>query len=175
MATNGDLEQRLERLEKRVAELEQKNQVKASATIEEDDFWALNKLEKDYPEGALLFAGHMRLPAGGQLVWQAGEDIPTLLNTDWSEAAPALAALGHPLRLNILRAVLDGQQTTQELQEQPDLSGAGKLYHHLRELQAVGWLTTLGRGRYSIASEKVIPLLIILQATDMLDKQIIDQ
>lgn len=175
MATNEDVEQRLERLEQQVAELEQKNQVKASITVEEDDFWALNKLENDYPAGALLFAGHVRLPTGGQLVWQAGEDTSTLLNTDWSEAASALAALGHPLRLNILRAVLDGQQTTQELQEQPDLSGAGKLYHHLRELQAVGWLITLGRGRYSIASEKVIPLLIILQATDVLKRKTADR
>lgn len=168
MATSTDLEKRLKDLEQRVAELEQQNHIQPS-TPDKETFWALDKLQHDHPLGALIFAGHVQLPTGKQYIWQEGEDMPKLLAADWQMAASALAALGHPLRLCILRAVLDGKQTTQDLQEQPDLSGAGKLYHHLRELQAAGWLTTLSRGRYDIPTEKIVPLLIILRATNTLD------
>lgn len=58
-----------------------------------------------------------------------------------------LAALGHPLRLTLLRAVFRGQDTTAAFQTNSELAGAGKLYHHLRELQAAGWLVPGGRER----------------------------
>lgn len=172
MTDSADLHARLEHLESRLAVLEARAaQAVPSAppAAQEDGFWVLERLERDAPEGALLFSGHVRLPTGEHWAWQEGQAAPEFLNADWQGAAPALAALGHPLRLAVLRAVLHGQQTTQELQGQPGLGGAGKLYHHLRELQAAGWLTLEGRGRYVVPAQKVIPLLVILRATGCVD------
>lgn len=165
MTDSADLLARLERLESRLAALEARATPSAPPAGPKEVFWALERLERDAPEGAVLFSGHVRLPTGEHWAWQEGQDTPALLNADWQGAAPALAALGHPLRLAVLRAVLNGRQTTQDLQGQPDLGGAGKLYHHLRELQAAGWLTLEGRGRYVVPAQKVIPLLVILRAS----------
>ena len=96
---------------------------------------------------------------------------PDLLAADWEGAAPLLAALGHPLRLAILRAVLHGQHTTAELQADPNLAAGGKLYHHLRDLQAGGWLLLQGRGQYTVPAERVLPLLVILRAAGGLRAQ----
>lgn len=137
----------------------------ANKSAEAEQFWALNRLEADYPAGAVLYAGHVQLPTGERWLWQEGSLTQFLLSADWEGAAPALAALGHPLRLAILQAVLHGKRTTAELQAEPTLAVGGKLYHHLRDLQAGGWLLLQGRGQYTVPAEKVIPLLIILRAT----------
>lgn len=165
MNDSPDLEARLRALEERVRALEAGREGPAAPPTGNGDFWALDTLTGRYPQGAVLFSGHVELPTGERYVWQETALAPDLLAADWGEVAPALAALGHPLRLALLRAVLHGQRTTADLQAQPDLAGAGKLYHHLRELQAAGWLTPQGRGRYGVPGARVVPLLAILRAT----------
>ena len=91
-------------------------------------------------------------------------------DADWRPAAPQLAALGHPVRLAILRATLDGAQTTQALATA--IGGAaearpvssGQLYHHLRELTAAGWLAPAGRGAYGVPEDRRAALLAVLGA-----------
>ncbi|GAA5514360.1 hypothetical protein Dcar01_03115 [Deinococcus carri] len=160
------LEARVRALEDRLAVLEEE---RPGGPPPAGDFWALDTLTARYPAGALVFAGHVKLPTGEQYGWQEGESLPDLLEADWQAAAPALAALGHPLRLTLLRAVLHGEQTTADLQAHPGLAGAGKLYHHLRELQAAGWLVPEGRGRYVVPAQRVIPLLVVLRATGQVE------
>lgn len=168
MTNPADLAARLQELEARVAALEEERGGTAPRAPglppEGGDFWALDTLTARFPGGALVFAGHVSLPGGKRYGWQEGALTPDLLAADWTEAAPALAALGHPLRLTLLAAVLRGQETTADLQAHPDLAGAGKLYHHLRELQAAGWLAPQGRGRYGVPVQRVVPLLVILRA-----------
>lgn len=164
MSDPTDLEARLRALEARVEVLEEERRTSGPSTAG-GDFWALDTVTARHPAGALVFAGHVILPTGEQYAWQEGELLPGFLAADWQDAAPALAALGHPLRLALLRGVLHGQQTTAELQAHPELTGAGKLYHHLRELQAAGWLVPEGRGRYMVPAQRVVPLLVILRAT----------
>ena len=161
--TDADLAARLAELERRVAVLE--GRPPASPLEDDSQFWALNRLRDEYPEGALIFAGHVHLPSGEHWGWKEFESAPDLLSADWEGAAPLLAALGHPLRLAILRAVLHGKRTTAELQADPTLAAGGKLYHHLRDLQAGGWLMVQGRGHYSVPAERVLPLLVIVRAS----------
>lgn len=171
MSDRADLEARLAELERRVSALEGERPAPVTAPAPApvtanlpDAFWALTRLQADYPQGALLFAGHVHLPTGEHWRWKELAQTPDLLAADWEGAAPMLAALGHPLRLAILRAVVHGQRTTAELQADPNLAAGGKLYHHLRDLQAGGWLLLRGRGQYSVPAERVLPLLVILQA-----------
>ena len=58
----------------------------------------------------------MTLPGGEQYGWQVGLPAAPLLARDWQDAAPVLAALGHPLRLELLRRVLAGERTVGEWQ-----------------------------------------------------------
>lgn len=87
-----------------------------------------------------------------------------MLERDWADFAAALAALGHPVRLEILKHVLTGTQGTAELAEIEGLGTTGQLHHHLRELRSAGWVKHVGRGRYDVAAARVVPLLVALVA-----------
>jgi DNA-binding transcriptional ArsR family regulator len=131
-----------------------------------DRFWALEGLKERLPagDGAVLFAGVVPTPAGGWYEWQWGSGTAELLQADWSQLSAALAALGHPVRLLLLRQVLSGAATVTELQERAVLGTSGQLYHHLRQLVNAGWLRVAARGRYAVPPDRVVPLLVALAA-----------
>lgn len=156
------LEQRVDALEASAGE-----QVAAAGrpTDREDWFWALTGLREQSPEGgAVLFAGMIRLSEHEQYEWQWGEPGGVLLDTDWSLLAPALSALAHPVRLQLLKEVLTGTHAVAELQAGGSFGTSGQVYHHLRQLVSTGWLRPAGRGSYAIPPDRVIPLMVILSA-----------
>ncbi|WP_337868020.1 hypothetical protein [Meiothermus sp.] len=157
-----DIETRLNLLEARIAALEQASSVPSKPP--EGLFWALDYLRQAAkPGGEVVFAGQADL-ASGTWGWQWGLPVGPLLKTPWSEVAQSLAALAHPLRLEILRAVLNGKSSSQDLQHLADIGTTGQLYHHLKELQSAGWLKVGKRGSYTVPSEQIIPVLVILSA-----------
>nr|WP_260255900.1 helix-turn-helix domain-containing protein [Streptomyces sp. 840.1] len=83
---------------------------------------------------------------------------------DWSDAAESFAALGHPVRLRLLREILGGRRTAAELAALDETGTTGQIYHHLRQLTGAGWLHTTGRGRYEVPGVRVVPLLVVLTA-----------
>jgi len=93
-----------------------------------------------------------------------GWDSGRLIDQDWSDAAPVLDALSHPVRLRLLQQVLNGVAGTAELAEDPALGTTGQLHHHLRALVAAGWLRSTGRGQWAVAPARVIPLLVVIAA-----------
>ena len=164
---------RMSDLERRVALLEgHRGEHPPPPIVDSETFWALARLaERTGPEfdrdgvaGSLLYAGRATTPGGGDLIWQAEHPLPGVLAEGWEEAAAVLAALGSPVRLEIIRRLLLGGETVQELQEIPGLGTSGQLYHHLRDLQAAGLVTQRRRGRYGVAADKVVPALIIIAA-----------
>lgn len=158
------LAERLAALEARVASLEETPHTddKADANT---TFWALNGLKDRLPSpGGVLYTGSVELSAG-PIEWQYGTTTDELLEQDWTEQASPLAALGHPVRLAILRAIVNGVETVAELTEQLDVGTTGQVYHHIRELTGARWLTTKARGHYQIPPDRVVPLLIILTAS----------
>jgi DNA-binding transcriptional ArsR family regulator len=172
-----DLATRLAALEERVRRLEPDPDRPADPTRPagptggappsvRERFWALEGLKERLPagDGAVLFAGVVPLPAGGWSEWQWGTATGELLEADWSSLSATLAALGHPVRLLLLRQVLAGAGTVAELQERVELGTSGQLYHHLRQLVGAGWLQVAARGRYAVPPERVVPLLVMLAA-----------
>ncbi len=164
---------RVSDLERRVAFLEGHRGERAPVPILDNErFWALARLaERTGPEfdqdgvaGSLLYAGRATTPGGGDLIWQAEHPLPAVLAEGWEDAAAVLAALGNSVRLEIVRRLLLGGETVQELQEIPGLGTSGQLYHHLRDLQAAGLVTQRRRGRYGVAADKVVPALVIIAA-----------
>jgi DNA-binding transcriptional ArsR family regulator len=170
----ADLATRVSELERRVAVMEDDRGERPPQRpiVDTDTFWALARLaERTGPEfdrdgvaGSLLYAGRATTPGGGALIWQAEHPLPGVLAEGWEDAAVVLAALGNPVRLEIVRRLLLGGETVQELQEIPGLGTSGQLYHHLRDLQAAGLVTQRRRGRYGVAADKLVPALIIIAA-----------
>lgn len=162
-----DLEQRVADLERRLAALE--NAQRTAPRLGEGDFWALQGFKEQLAElkaadGGVLFTGAVRLPTGEQYEWQHGTLTGGLLDDDWTESAESFAALGHPVRLRLLREVVGGRRTAAELAELDEVGTTGQIYHHLRQLTGAGWLHTTGRGRYEVPPGRVVPLLVALSA-----------
>jgi len=174
-----ELEQRVAELERRLTALERQD--RESPRLGDGDFWALNGLKQQLADvgeaaadGGVLFTGAVRLPTGERYEWQYGALTGALLEEegtegedrpdDGSATADALAALGHPVRLRLLREILGGRRTAAELAALDAVGTTGQIYHHLRQLTGAGWLHTAGRGRYEVPAVRVVPLLVVLTA-----------
>ena len=125
--------------------------------------WLLRELKRHHPADAVVFGGTAIVPEG-PVAWQWGVPTARVQEQDWEPAAAVLDALSHPVRLRLLQRVLNGAATTAELAEDESLGTTGQLHHHLRALVAAGWLTSTGRGRWSIPGPRVIPLLVVVVA-----------
>lgn len=149
------VEARLGALEARVTE----HPGPADPVVDADTFWALQGLAARVTSpGAVLLAGTVDTPTGLSARWQQGALVSDLLEEEWEGCAPALAALGHPVRLELLRHILRGSDTARSLTELDGAGSSGQVYHHLRQLAAAGWLQTRG-GRYEVPAERLVPLL----------------
>ncbi|MFD9032112.1 ArsR/SmtB family transcription factor [Streptomyces sp. NPDC059567] len=164
-----ELEERVAELERRMAALEGAER-RAPETVDAT-FWALEGLKAQLADagaqgedGAVLFTGSVRLPTQERYEWQFGAFVERLLDEDWAETADSFAALGHPVRLRLLREILGGRRTAAELAELEEIGTTGQIYHHLRQLTGAGWLHTVGRGRYEVPGARVVPLLVVLTA-----------
>ena len=130
-----------------------------------DTFWALEGLkDRVGPPGAVVYAGAVSV-AAGPVEWQITLPTHALLDQDWAPFAHGLAALGNPVRLSLLHAIIAGATTVTELSAGEGMGTTGQLYHHLGQLVSSGWLVAGGRGHYSIPAERVVPLLVILAAS----------
>lgn len=164
----GALEDRVARLEAQLTTTEQaptSDGPPPAADGPDERFFALRALREHVgPDGGVVFAGTVGLPGGEHVEWQWGRPTTPLLGDDWPGAAEALSALAHPVRLLLLREVLQGTHTAVELATHEDLGTSGQLYHHLRQLVAAGWLRQRVRGEYAVPAERVVPLLVIVSA-----------
>ncbi|MFJ2707722.1 ArsR/SmtB family transcription factor [Streptomyces sp. NPDC087428] len=172
-------------LEERVSELERRLEALVGDRPDAPrptgaDFWALEGLKQQLSEagtadGGVLYTGAVRLPTGERYEWQYSALTEQLLEdgeaadpgepgADWSDAAESFAALGHPVRLRLLREILGGRRTAAELAALDETGTTGQIYHHLRQLTGTGWLHTAGRGRYEVPGARVVPLLVVLTA-----------
>ena len=57
---------------------------------------------------------------------------------------------------------MGGRRTAAELAGVDGVGTSGQIYHHLRQLAAVGWLHTAGQGRFEVPAARVVPLLVAL-------------
>ena len=164
---------RWEELEERLRAVELRLGIGANkrpAVPDPETFWVLDGLRARGGEG-VVFAGDVHT-AAGPVAWQYGVPADALLDTDEGGvegdvegAAGRLAALGHPVRLRLLLAVLRGATGPAELAEEPGIGTSGQIYHHIRTLTAAGWLRASGRGQVQVPAERVVPLLVALATT----------
>ena len=164
------LERRVSELERRFAELTGGATAKTDRPGQPPDvFWALEGLRERIGEdnaGAVLYTGTVDLPTGEHYEWQFGTPVDSLFDADWSAWAATLGALGHPVRLQLLRRVLAGTHKAADLAADESLGTTGQLYHHLRQLVNAGWLRSATRGQYTVPGERVVPLLVVLSTVN---------
>ncbi|MEV0774422.1 helix-turn-helix domain-containing protein [Streptomyces sp. NPDC050428] len=169
------LEERVAALERRLAALEDRepepshrpSRGERPGPTADDPLRPLQQLEEQlagHADGGVMYTGSVRLPTGQPYRWQFTELTEGLLDADWPATADCFAALGHPVRLRLLREILGGVRTAAELSALDDIGTTGQIYHHLRQLTGAGWLRTTGRGRYEVPAARVVPLLVIFSA-----------
>lgn len=162
------LQQQLLALTARVDALEEARSGATPASLREDDFWALNGLASrlaDDPstaDGAVMLVGALTLPTGTPVSWQQAVGTAGQLETAWTERAAAFTALGHPVRLELLRHILSGTHATSELAALDGLGTTGQLHHHLRQLVSAGWVRQSARGSYEVPAARIVPLLALV-------------
>lgn len=171
--TDPSLSQQVAELAARVSRLEaaaQPEQARAAARpdAEPDALWALTALRSqraDHPataDGIVMIVGSVTLPDGTPVAWQEGAATADLFEQDWTDHAAAFAALGHPVRLELMRHIMSGVHATAELAEIASLGTTGQLHHHLRQLVAAGWVRQSGRGSYEVPAARIVPMLTSL-------------
>jgi hypothetical protein len=57
-----------------------------------------------------------------------------------------ISGVAHPVRLQLLQALLSGAQTKAALEQLEGIGTTGQLYHHLKALEEGGWVRSLIRG-----------------------------
>ena len=179
MEQTTDLSQRLEILEASVADIRRQlgaepdpgprpSNRRPLETSEES--WALQGLKETAAgsPAAILFTGFTEAdgPIVGPVRWQYARTGEAIMDRDWAEAAPALDALGSPVRLRILQLIAAGMTATADLTADGGLGTTGQLHHHLKALLAGGWLRSPSRGHYEVPPSRLVPLLVIVTATE---------
>jgi len=160
----AELQERVRRIEARLGQPAPDAQP-PGPSADGNPWWLLQELEHRGLDGAVTYAGRLTEPGGGPVRWQITESTERLLDTDWSASAAAIAALGHPSRLQIVQLVARGQaRTAAELAGTEGLGTTGQIYHHLRQLVGAGWLRPTSRGQHQVPPERLVPLLVLLSA-----------
>ncbi|MEV0681247.1 helix-turn-helix domain-containing protein [Actinosynnema sp. NPDC050436] len=146
-----DLVQRLAELEQRVAALE--SGAHEPAPAEDAD-----------GGGAVGYGGLVSL-GGGQVTWRIDVTPERALSLADRPRIEVLAALAHPVRVDIVRFLLArGPQPAAALQEAAHLGSTGRLYHHLKALTGSGVVEQDKRGSYRLRGAATIPVLVLLTA-----------
>lgn len=112
--------------------------------------------------GTLSYAGAIQL-TGRPFRFQQRLPAQSLFDAAPELLAQIFAAFSSPHRVIILRTLCERSCTAQQLQEILGMGSAGQLYHHLKELLAVGLITQRERSSvYTIDPTKVIPICAAL-------------
>jgi ArsR family transcriptional regulator, arsenate/arsenite/antimonite-responsive transcriptional repressor len=151
-----DPETRLAALEERVAALEVALGERAGPE------------EPSGQAGEISYRGQVRLADGaGPVAWTIGYDAEASLALPAGPVTEVLAALGHPVRLALVRRLLTGPAGTGELVAAAELSSTGQLYHHLRTLTSARLVEQDGRS-YRVPATAVVPILVaVVAAADL--------
>lgn len=142
---------------------------RGAGDVEAEKYWLISALQAMHQQegikgGSVAYGGDVVTPTGAHYVWQQQRAAREMFKQDWQGLDRVLAALGHPVRLQLLQAILHGKSSKAALEKLEGFGTTGQLYHHLRILEEAGWVRSLERGVYGVPGERVVPLLTMLAA-----------
>lgn len=111
--------------------------------------------------GALLWAGLARF-GGRRFADVRYGSVPDVLRMDASRLAVVLSAVASAPRIVLLRRLLAGDATRAELLQVLADASVGQLYHHIKELQAVGMISQPERGVFQVNPDRAVQVLALL-------------
>jgi DNA-binding transcriptional ArsR family regulator len=168
---------RIDELARRVSALERPKTSRpartASALDSDDLLKLLERRRAAAPKdrrgrsGVVSYGGSVGVGTA-EYLWAIERPATSVLDGDLEIAAHVLATLGNPQRLRLLVALVERPRTAAELQKIIASKSPGPLYHHLRDLLALGVVAQRDR-RYVIPARHVVPLLTALTLTVDLD------
>jgi DNA-binding transcriptional ArsR family regulator len=174
-ARPSDLAAQLADLARRVAALEKtgvsppKKRARGGALDGDDLLKLLERRREEAPRdrrgrgGVVAYGGSIAV-GKAEYLWAIERPLASVLDGDLETAAHVLATLANPQRLRILVALVEQPRTAAELQKVIASKSPGPLYHHLRDLLALGVVAQQDR-RYVIPARHVVPLLAALTLT----------
>ena len=112
--------------------------------------------------GSVSYGGTVRLH--GEVQWTVELAADAVLALPSDAVVRVLAALGHPVRLALVRQLLQGPATVAELRTAIGTSSTGQTYHHLATLAAADVVEADGGARYRVGAPRVVPVLVALLA-----------
>jgi DNA-binding transcriptional ArsR family regulator len=116
--------------------------------------------------GLMGFRGYHRTGTGEdatEYVWATpGISTDDVLAMDDDRNVKVLAALAHPVRLRMMKAILQQPGTAAELRERLGLTSTGQTYHALNLLQNGGMVTQQADGTYTAVNDKASGFLVLL-------------
>lgn len=111
--------------------------------------------------GAVVYGGAVTPAGGGEYLWLIERATDDVMAVEPERAAAVLAALGSGPRLRLLLAILDRPRTAADLRGVLGSRSPGPVYHHLRDLLALGLIAQRER-RYVVPPRRVVPVLTAL-------------
>lgn len=99
------------------------------------------------------------------VAWQMERTWTDVLAVEPESVARLLSALASPIRIRIVEALISGPAGTGELAERIDAATTGQLFHHLKDLLAVGIVHQPQRGVYELRPQHALPFLTIVSAS----------
>ncbi len=107
--------------------------------------------------GAVVYGGSASV-GSGEYLWAIERPVVGVLAIDPEPIAHVLAILGSAPRIRMLLALIEQPRTAAELQRLIGSTSPGPVYHHLRDLLALGVVVLVAR-RYGVAARHVVPIL----------------
>ncbi|MCA1037936.1 hypothetical protein LCM00_00320 [Bacillus infantis] len=100
----------------------------------------------------------------GRRSWKpASKTIEEVLAPDSGSLANILSSLGHIQRIEMIKSLMQEPKNAAELVKELGMGTTGQLYHHMKPLLHAGIIEQKERGgSYSIAADKILPILLQL-------------
>jgi DNA gyrase subunit B len=123
------------------------------------------KSEEENHFTSIAYSGTLTTQDGTKSWKPASKLLGEVLAPDSGSLAKILSSLGHKQRIDMIKSLLQKPKNAAELVKELEMATTGQLYHHMKPLQHAGIIEQKERGgAYSIAEEKVLPILLQMAA-----------
>jgi hypothetical protein len=119
---------------------------------------------KKTPLGRLEYSQLIKA-AGGTYTINDEVDLDTLFEIPSSSLAESISGLGHPVKIELFKALLSGPKESSELLSIPELNTTGQLYHHLQAMADVGLVERRSRNLWAAQNPGAFVLMLTAART----------
>ena len=124
--------------------------------------YKIEELSDDVKTNELVLYGNFKNNDNTESNFKTTTTVDALLSLDSKEVADLLKAFGNFDRYKIIRLLLDGGKTANEIVKELDFKTTGKAYHHLNALVSLGLVFKYDDGRYHFHAKHIMGIMALL-------------